>query len=257
MSTTAPALLAAGGWLASAVVAVLVAPEVADRTIEIRSGRPPADAPLQLLALVVAPIVVAYLGWVWWSVAALVNARRLAPLSGSPLWPVAVYIGGPLLVVASAWSAGMAGSAGSPGTAWSAGMAGSAGTSRDLALVAGVLLCTLGHLTVLVSLRSAAARSGARAVLFTRLLWVPIFAAPVRVACLVFVTGDWTVEEQVMLDLCLQMVLSLWMAHAVSEATTSFDRACRTTLARRTAGDGLTMPPAHLIATALRRSWES
>ena len=242
MSTTAPALLAAGGWLASAVVAVLVAPEVADRTIEIRSGRPPADAPLQLLALVVAPIVVAYLGWVWWSVAALVNARRLAPLSGSPLWPVAVYIGGPLLVVASAWSAGMAGSA---------------GTSRDLALVAGVLLCTLGHLTVLVSLRSAAARSGARAVLFTRLLWVPIFAAPVRVACLVFVTGDWTVEEQVMLDLCLQMVLSLWMAHAVSEATTSFDRACRTTLARRTAGDGLTMPPAHLIATALRRSWES
>jgi hypothetical protein len=251
VSTTAPALLAAGGWLASAVVAVLVAPEVADRTIEIRSGRPPADASLQLLALVVAPIMVAYLGWVWWSVAALVNARRLAPLSGSPLWPVAVYVGGPLLVVASAGSAWTAGSAGSAGSAWTSG------TGRDLALVAGVLLCTLGHLTVLVSLRSAAARSGARAVLFTRLLWVPIFAAPVRVACLVFVAGDWTVEEQVMLDLGLQMVLSLWMAHAVREATTSFDRACRTTLARRTAGDELTMPPAHLIATALRRSWES
>lgn len=233
-----PAMLAALGWLVSAALVALLASDLLGRVERIRAdGR--SDGPTSVMvmsaALFIAAEIVTAIGWVWWSVVALLNARRLIPLRASPLWPVAVYGGGPLLLV---WSEG------------------STGGARDVVTLAGLLLIFAGHIGVLTSLRDSATRLGARPVQFSRLIWVPILVGVARVGVMLFVVDEVAPERQVLLCLATYSLSGLMMAYLVHDATSSFEHACRNTLLRRAAPADPGLPPPAVVAAALRQSWQ-
>ena len=133
-------VIAAAGWLASAVVYAIAAVALSRsyRHLTADNWRAAIEEIRWLMPFAVSAFAMAYLGWVVWTTLAAINGHRVAPLASSPLLPPLAYLVGPAAAAAGAvykpelnawWVAG--------GAAW---------------------VC-VGHGFVLLSLRSSAAES--------------------------------------------------------------------------------------------------
>ena len=155
VGTSAIRVLAAAGWLGSAVCYTVAAIALSKsyRHITTVNWKAAIDEIGWLLPLMVSSFAMAYLGWVVWSTLAAINGHRVAPLASSPWLPPIAYLFGP--------AAAAAGSIYKPG--------------YDLWFIGGaVAWVCVGHGVVLLSLRSSARRIGADAYQFTKLLWFPL-----------------------------------------------------------------------------------
>lgn len=178
---------------------------------------------------------VTYVGWLWWSVVACVNARRIRPLAGSPWLPVWVYVCGPLLLFGVRYL--------------------EAGLVRDAVLLVGALTVAYGHFAVIASLRSTARRVGAPTAPFTRLIIGPIVFPLLQFALALALAWD---DDVARVDE-LTFVHALWTAFAVVmaaitwHAARAMEHACQSEVTRRQA-DQHTLPSGDVVAAALRRS---
>ena len=184
-------------------------------------------------ATTIVSATAAYRGWLWWTVSAAFNVRRVSPLSTSLLLPIAAYLIAPVGVLAGLEMRG---------------------PDRVPVLFVAFAALGLGHVMVVGSFRSAASRIGAQSDEFAKLLWLPMAGVVYRVFVNVVVgllPDEWQTTSVLFglgaigaLFVC-GMVLSTW------RATMSFEYACQR-LNTRTLGSEL--PSAGLIGEALRKS---
>ncbi len=208
IGTSATRVLAAAGWLGSAVgyTVAAVALSKSYRHITADNWRAAIEEIRWLLPLVVSSFGMAYLGWVVWTTLAAINGHRVAPLASSPFLPPFAYLVGPAAAAAASiyqperngwWVAGA--------IAW---------------------VC-LGHGFVLLSLRSSARRIGANADEFTKLLWFPLASFGYRlIATMVLPETSFDNTMWFALLVAVDVVLMLSTALAVWRAMHSFDQAC-------------------------------
>ncbi len=193
----------------------------------------PLDEHAWFGATTVVSAVAAYLGWFCWTVSAAFNVRRVSPLSTSPFLPMAVYLLGPVGVLAGLEMQG---------------------PNRVPVLVCAFAGLGIGHVMVVGSFRSAASRIGALSDEFAKLLWLPMAGVTYRLFVNVlveFLPRSWHTTLVLFglgtvgaLFVC-GMVLSTW------RATTSFDYACHRLNTRSL---GAELPSADVIGRAMRRS---
>ncbi|MCB1002221.1 MAG: hypothetical protein KDB40_23200 [Acidimicrobiales bacterium] len=174
-----------------------------------------------------------YVGWLWWSVVACVNARRIRPLAGSPWLPVWIYVGGPLLLVGVRYL--------------------DAGLLRDGVLVVGAVTVAYGHFAVIGSLRSTARRVGAPVAPFTRLIVLPIALPFVQLALALVLSDDVARVDELTFLHALWTVFAVAMAAITWHAARALELACQSEVIRRRA-DQHTLPSGDVVAAALRRS---
>jgi hypothetical protein len=208
VGTSAIRVLAAAGWLGSAVgyTVAAVALSKSYRHITADNWRAALDEIGWLLPVMVSSFGMAYLGWVVWSTLAAINGHRVAPLASSPLLPPLAYLFGPV--------AAAAGSIYKPGFDlwWLA--------------AAGTWVC-IGHGFVLLSLRSSARRIGADAYQFTKLLWFPLASLGYRsIATMVLPETSFNNTTWFAVLVAIDVTLMLSTATAVWRAMHSFDQAC-------------------------------
>ncbi len=208
IGTSATRVLAAAGWLGSAVGYTIAAVALSEsyRHITGDNWRAAIDEIRWLLPLVVSSFGMAYLGWVVWTTLAAINGHRVAPLASSPWLPPFAYLVGPALAAAASiyqperngwWVAG--------GVGW---------------------VC-LGHGFVLLSLRSSARRIGADADEFTKLLWFPLASLGYRlIATVVLPETSFNNATWFAVLAAIDVILMMSTAHAVWRAMHSFDQAC-------------------------------
>jgi hypothetical protein len=232
--TSIARVLAATGWfggvLATALLMVALVP--AFREGETRNFMVSLDDNPWFGAILIVSCCVTYLGWLWWSVSAAFNARRLAPLSTSPWLPVGVYLIGPLIVLA--------------------------GLDVDEDYVGLIVFCGcawigIGHLIVVASLRSTARRIGASVAEFSRLLWLPLAWTSYRL----FVNTMLTFVDDSYKGPALLVTLGGFGAlYLVATAVTtwraigSFDHAC---WRLNTRSLGLELPTADMVSAAIHQ----
>jgi hypothetical protein len=208
VGTSATRVLAASGWLGSAVgyMVAAVALSKSYRHITAANWRAAVDSIHWLMPLMVSSFGMAYLGWVVWTTLAAINGHRVAPLASSPWLPPLAYLVGP--------AAAAAGSLYRP-------------ESNTLWVAGGVGWVCIGHGFVLLSLRSSARRIGADSYQFTKLIWLPVAALGYRIIATVvlpdtsFNNTTWF-AALVTIDVILMMSTAL----AVWRAMHSFDHAC-------------------------------
>jgi hypothetical protein len=208
IGTSATRVLAAAGWLGSAVgyTVAAIALSKSYRHITTENWKAALDEIGWLLPLMVSSFAMAYLGWVVWSTLAAINGHRVAPLASSPWLPPFAYLFGP--------AAAAAGSIYKPG--------------YDLWFLAGaVAWVCVGHGFVLLSLRSSARRIGADAYQFTKLLWFPLAALGYRmIAIMVLPETSFNNTAWFAGLVAVDVTLMLATAMAVWRAMHSFDQAC-------------------------------
>lgn len=234
LPTTAAAVLTTIGW-AGAVLAQLMLLSALVPSFDAGLTRDfvvPLDEHAWFGATTIVSGLAIYLGWLWWTVAAAFNVRRVSPLSTSPMLPAVVYLGSPVLVLMGL---------------------GETGNARTGLLFGGLVLFGLGHIMVIASFREAASRIGASGEEFSKLLWLPLAGVVYRVfvSLLLELVPSWH-STNVLLALAAigglfvaGMVVSTW------RATRSFERACHRLNTRNLGAD---MPSVDLVAAALRRA---
>jgi hypothetical protein len=177
--------------------------------------------------------IAASLGWFWWTVSAAFNVRRVSPLSISPILPVAVYLLGPIAVLAGLEMQG---------------------PNRVPVLFGAFVWLGGGHVLVVSSFRRAAQRIGAVADEFAKLLWLPLAGVTYRFFVNVVLEFTPTTWQTTLVYFGLGaigamfvcgMVLSTW------RATTSFEAACHRLNTRSL---GAELPATTMISQALRRT---
>jgi hypothetical protein len=208
IGTSATRVLAAAGWLGSAVAYTVAAVALSEsyRHITGDNWRAAFDEIRWLLPLMVSSFGMAYLGWVVWTTLAAINGHRVAPLASSPLLPPFAYLVGP--VVAAALSIYQ--------------------PERNGWWVGGAIgwVC-LGHGFVLLSLRSSARRIGADADEFTKLLWFPLASLGYRmIATVVLPETSFNNSTWFAVLVAIDVILMMSTALAVWRAMHSFDQAC-------------------------------
>ncbi len=208
VGTSATRVLAAAGWLGSAVCYTVAAVALSKsyRQITTDNWEAALDEIGWLLPLMVSSFAMAYLGWVVWSTLAAINGHRVAPLASSPWLPPFAYLFGP--------AAAAAGSIYKPG--------------YDLWFVAAaVAWVCVGHGIVLVSLRGSARRIGADAYQFTKLLWFPLAALGYRMIA-TMVLPETSFNNSALFAALVAIDVALMMATALGvwRAMHSFDQAC-------------------------------
>ena len=97
VGTSATRVLAAAGWLGSAVgyTVAAIALSKSYRHITADNWRAAFDEIRWLMPLMVSSFGMAYLGWVVWATLAAINGHRVAPLASSPFMPPFAYLFGP------------------------------------------------------------------------------------------------------------------------------------------------------------------
>ncbi len=193
----------------------------------------PLDEHAWFGATTIVSATAAYLGWLWWTVSAAFNVRRVSPLSTSPVLPIVAYLLAPIGLLAGLEMRG---------------------PNRVTVLFLAFAAMGVGHVMVVGSFRSAASRIGALSDEFAKLLWLPLAGVVYRlfVNVVVGLLPDQWHTTMVLFGLgslgamfVCGMVLSTW------RATTSFEYACHR-LNTRTFGAEL--PSAGVIGDALRKS---
>ena len=193
----------------------------------------PLDEHAWFGATTIVASTAAYLGWLWWTVSAAFNVRRVSPLSTSPVLPIVVYLLGPIGVLAGLEMRG---------------------PNRVTVLFLAFAAVGVGHVMVVGSFRSAASRIGAQSDEFAKLLWLPLAGVVYRLFVNVVVgllPEEWH-TTMVLFGLgtigamfVCGMVLSTW------RATTSFEYACHRLNTRSL---GAELPSVGVIGDALRKS---
>ncbi len=208
IGTSATRVLAAAGWLGSAVGYTVAAVALSEsyRHITGDNWRAAVDEIRWLLPFVVSSFGMAYLGWVVWTTLAAINGHRVAPLASSPWLPPFAYLVGPVAAAAASiyqperngwWVTGAVG--------W---------------------VC-LGHGFVLLSLRSSARRIGADADEFTKLLWFPLASLGYRmIATVVLPETSFNNSTWFAVLVAIDVILMMSTALAAWRAMHSFDQAC-------------------------------
>jgi hypothetical protein len=208
VGTSATRVLAAAGWLGSAVgyTVAAIALSKSYRHITADNWRAALDEIGWLLPVMISSFGMAYLGWVVWSTLAAINGHRVAPLASSPMLPPFAYLVGP--------AAAAAGSIYKPGfDVWF--------------LIGAVAWVCIGHGFVLLSLRSSARRIGADAYQFTKLLWFPLASLGYRmIATMVLPETSFNNTTWFGVLVAIDVTLMLSTAMAVWRAMHSFDLAC-------------------------------
>jgi hypothetical protein len=208
VGTGATRVLAAAGWLGSAVAYTVAAVALSKsyRHITADNWRSAFDEIRWLLPLMISSFGMAYLGWVVWATMAAINGHRVAPLASSPFMPPLAYLVGPIAAyVASVYRP----------------------ESNGLWLVGGIIWVCLGHCVVLVSLRSSAKRIGADSQQFSRLFWFPVASLGYRViATTVLPDTSFDNTGWFALLVTIDVILMMSTAVAVWRAMHSFDLAC-------------------------------
>jgi hypothetical protein len=232
MPTRAARGLATIGWMAGAVTnLVLLFALEPDFALGESHGYtiPLTDHAVFSGALVVSGLTTS-LAWLWWTASAAWNARRLTRLGTSPFLPLVVYLGAPTLLVA-----GLDRSDDRVFFQWGA---------------AGLLV--IGHLAVLLSLRSTARRIGASTRNIDLLILFPLawvswrFASNTAVSVL---SSSWRTEWLLFGLGAVSCLLLVGMAVATWQGTSDFDDAC----ARYGHGPrDLHMPDSTVVAKAIR-----
>jgi hypothetical protein len=174
-----------------------------------------------------------YMGWLWWSMSAAFNVRRVTPLGTSPWLPTLVYLGGP--------------------TIWFYGQ-NMTGNSASTVVFIGAAWLGLGHIAVIASFRNAAGRIGASTDAFSMLIWLPLASVSYRLA--VMTALEYIPESAQRAPLLLAfgaigVLFLVGIAVSTWQATTAFDSACHR-LNTRNLGAGL--PSVDVITSALRRA---
>jgi len=208
VGTGATRVLAAAGWLGSAVGYTIAAVALSKsyRHITSDNWRLAFDEIRWLVPLMISSFGMAYLGWVLWATLAALNGHRVAPLASSPFLPPIAYLFGPAAaVVASIYKPEYNGTWVACAIAW---------------------VC-IGHLFVLLSLRSSAKRIGADPDQFTKLIWLPLASLGYRVIAMV-VLPDTSFDNSTWFALLVVVDVILMMSTAlvVWRAMNAFDRAC-------------------------------
>ena len=208
LGTSGTRVIAAVGWLASAVVYTVAALVLSKsyRHLTADNWRAAVDEIRWLMPFAVSTFAMAYLGWVVWTTLAAINGHRVAPLASSPLLPPLVYLVGP--------AAAAAGSIYKPefNTWWLAGA---------------IAWVCVGHGLVLLSLRSSARRIGADAHQFARLIRFPLASLGYRViATMVLPETSFNNSTSFAILVAIDVTLMMATAHAVWRAMHSFDQAC-------------------------------
>jgi hypothetical protein len=234
LPTAAARVLSTMGWLGGvlATVLLLIALVPTFENGDTGNFTIPLDEGAWFGATLIVSSVVTYLGWLWWTLSAAFNARRLAPLSTSPWLPTTVYLIGPLIVLA--------------------------GLDADpeyveLVVISGCAWIGIGHLIVVASLKSTAGRIGASMNEFSKLLWLPLAWVAYRMfvnTMLTFVDGSWRSPFLFIVLGAISGLYLLGMAVATWRATESFDHACRRLNTRSL---GLELPNVELVAAAIRQ----
>jgi len=231
--TAAARVLATLGWLGQTVAGVLllVALVPAFQDNRTRGYVISLDEAPWFAATLIVSGVIAYLGWVWWSLSATFNARRLAPLATSPWLATMVYLVGPMIVLF--------------------------GLDVDedyrvLVIFCGCAWIAIGHIIVVASLRSTAGRIGASTNEFSKLLWLPLATVAYRffvITMLTFVDDAWKKPVLLFALGAIGVLYLVGMAAATWRATESFDHACRRLNTRSL---GLELPTADMVTAAIR-----
>ncbi len=208
VGTGATRVLAAAGWLGSAVAYTIAAVALSKsyRHITSDNWRAAFDSIRWLVPLMISSFGMAYLGWVVWATLAALNGHRVAPLASSPFLPPLAYVFGPAAAaVASVYKPEHNG-------AW---------------VTCAIVWVCIGHGFVLLSLRSSARRIGADADQFTKLIWFPLASLGYRVIAM-GVLPDTSFNNSTWFALLVVIDVTLMMAtaHAVWRAMNSFDQAC-------------------------------
>ena len=208
VGTSATRVLAAAGWLGSAVgyTVAAVALSKSYRHITADNWRAALDEIGWLLPVMISCFGMAYLGWVVWSTLAAINGHRVAPLASSPILPPFAYLLGP--------ASAAAGAIYKPGF--------------DLWFLGGaVAWVCVGHGLVLLSLRSSARRIGADAYQFTKLLWLPVASLGYRmIATMVLPETSFNNTAWFAALVAIDVTLMMATTMAVWRAMHSFDQAC-------------------------------
>jgi hypothetical protein len=234
LPTAIARLLATAGWMGTVVAGVLLLAALVPsfEVGETRNFMIPLDEGPWFGATVIVSTVVVYLGWLWWTLSAAFNARRVAPLSTSPWLPTMVYLVGPLIVLI-----GLDGE-----DPW-----------VDVVVFCGLAWICIGHLIVVASFKGTAGRIGASVDEFSKLLWLPIASGVYRVCVntLLANTDDQWRKPVLLFALGAVSVLFLvGMAVATWRATESFDHAVRRLNTRSL---GLELPSADMVTAAIRK----
>jgi hypothetical protein len=208
VGTGATRVLAAAGWLGSAVGYTIAAVALSKsyRHITSDNWRAAFDEIRWLMPLMVSSFGMAYLGWVVWATLAGINGHRVAPLASSPFLPPVAYVFGPAAAIAA--------SVFKP-------------EHNGIWVACAIVWVCIGHGIVLISLRSSARRIGADAYQFTKLIWFPLASLGYRMIAVValpetsFNNSTWF-AALVAIDVTLMMSTAWSVWHAMH----SFDEAC-------------------------------
>ena len=234
LPTMVARILATIGWVGAVVTSTLLLvalfPSFEDG--DSRNFVLELDAEPWYAATLIVSTAVIYLGWLWWSLSASFNARRLAPLATSPWLPTMVYLVGPLIVLIGL----------------------DADESyRSLVVFGGCAWIAIGHLVVVASMRSTAGRIGASMDEFSKLLWLPLAGVAYRmltITLLTFVDDAWQKPGLLLAFGALGVLFPVGMVAATWRATESFDHACHRVNTRSL---GLELPTADMVTAAIRQ----
>ncbi|MEP7202459.1 MAG: hypothetical protein ABI894_07615 [Ilumatobacteraceae bacterium] len=208
VGTGATRVLAAAGWLGSAVAYTVAAVALSKsyRHITVDNWRDALEEIHWLFPLMISSFGMAYLGWVVWATLAAINGHRVAPLASSPFMPPLAYLVGPIAAfVASSYKP----------------------ESNGTWVVGAVVWVCVGHCIVLVSLRSAAKRIGADGHQFSRLFWFPVASLGYRmIATMVLPNTSFDRTTWFALLVTIDVILMMATAVTVWRAMHSFDMAC-------------------------------
>ena len=234
LPTAAARVLATIGWLGGVVATALLLAALVPffENGNTRNFKISLDEGAWFGATLIVSSAITYLGWLWWTLSAAFNARRLAPLSTSPWLPTAIYLIGPLIVLA--------------------------GLDADPEYVGLVVFCGcawigIGHLVVVASFKSTAGRIGASMNEFSKLLWLPLAWVAYRMfvnTMLTFVDGSWRSPGLFIALGGISGLFLLGMATTTWRATESFDHACHRLNTRSL---GVELPSVDLVAAAIRQ----
>ncbi len=175
--------------------------------------------------------VLFWLTWCWWCTVAAANAQRVTPLATSPWLPPAVYLGGPAIAVIG-WSG-----------------------SGDVARYGpglGIAVAVLGHLAVILSLRSTAQRMRGDHEWFGRLIWVPFLVSVAGCAASWWLSSGLSDDELTRVRLGAGALVAFTQAGLVAATTGSFDRLCRSRIAER--GRRGVAPSAEVVLASMFRA---
>jgi len=208
LGTGATRILAAAGWLGSAVCYALAALALSRsyRHITADNWRSAFDQIRWLMPFVISSFGMAYLGWVVWATLAAINGHRVAPLASSPFMAPMAYVVGPVAAAAASLY--------KP-------------ENNGIWLAGAIIWVCVGHCFVLVSLRSSARRIGAASEQFSRLFWLPLASLGYRSIAIV-VLPDTSFDNSMWFAVLVAIDITLMMATALSvwRAMHSFDAAC-------------------------------